>query len=254
MINIKDLDGVKNAINIITPDGSKIFQSITAASKTEWIEKIEVALRWDQQHLKQSKNVLPEITSRAVKAKTPSIESTAGAKSSVQSSVDLSPREGDSKHFDETSGPDWLLSAPDEIHTLIAQRHFEDAETLIKRCRDYLQMNSKFLNADEIDKKIQQTESDLTSVLLHELPKSHSRNLQVVLRSSRRLLQILVKMGKARQACNTLLKVCTIALRSAQREARRNNAEISDLFFCDLAQVVCEFMISFESQPACVSG
>lgn len=33
VINIKDLDGVKNAINIITPDGSKIFQSVTAAGK-----------------------------------------------------------------------------------------------------------------------------------------------------------------------------------------------------------------------------
>lgn len=33
VINIKDLDGVRNAINIITPDGSKIFQSVTAAGK-----------------------------------------------------------------------------------------------------------------------------------------------------------------------------------------------------------------------------
>lgn len=37
VINIKDLDGVRNAINIITPDGSKIFQSVTAAGKVCFI-------------------------------------------------------------------------------------------------------------------------------------------------------------------------------------------------------------------------
>lgn len=33
VINIKDLDGVRNAINIITPDGSKILQCVTVAAK-----------------------------------------------------------------------------------------------------------------------------------------------------------------------------------------------------------------------------
>lgn len=33
VINIKDLDGVKNAINVITPDGSKIFQCISPTTK-----------------------------------------------------------------------------------------------------------------------------------------------------------------------------------------------------------------------------
>lgn len=33
VINIRDLDGVKNAINIITPDGAKIFQCISPSTK-----------------------------------------------------------------------------------------------------------------------------------------------------------------------------------------------------------------------------
>lgn len=33
VINIKDLDGVKNAINLITADGSKIFQCISPTAK-----------------------------------------------------------------------------------------------------------------------------------------------------------------------------------------------------------------------------
>lgn len=245
VINIKDLDGVKNAINIITPDGSKIFQSITAAGKSEWIEQLEVAFRWDQQQKKtHKKGPAPQPPKNKV-AHTPTSEK----------SIDLSSADGQaSKIVEENYGPEWIHTATDEIQTFIAQRHFEDAESLVKRCQEYLQHDKGFVNATEIDLKIQQLEKQLMEVLLQELSKCHARNLQVALRSSRRCLQILVNMGKARQACGTLLKVCSIALRTAQREARKNNAEISELFFCDLAQVACEFLASFESQPACVSG
>lgn len=33
VINIKDLDGVKNAINVITPEEVKVFQCISATTK-----------------------------------------------------------------------------------------------------------------------------------------------------------------------------------------------------------------------------
>lgn len=124
----------------------------------------------------------------------------------------------------------------------------------MKRTQEYLAQDSKFLKATEIAEKIKTLEMNLTNVLLQELSNCHCRNLQVTLRASRRPLKLLADMGRARQACGTLLKVCTVALRTAQREARKNNAEISELFFCDLAQVACEFLSAFEQQPACVSG
>ncbi|XP_013115861.2 exocyst complex component 8 [Stomoxys calcitrans] len=244
VINIKDLDGVKNAINIITPDGSKIFQSITAAGKAEWIEQLEVAFRWDQQQKKAKKGPAPQ----PPKAK-PINASTS------EKSLDISPTESTAHKVEEQMGPEWIQSATDEIQTFIAQRHFEEAEALIKRCQEFLGQDKTFKNSAEIEDKIKQLEKQLTDVLLQELSKCHARNLQVALRSSRRSLQILVDMGKARQACGTLLKVCSIALRTSQREARKNNAEISELFFCDLAQVASAFLLSFDArQPACVSA
>lgn len=245
VINIKDLDGVKNAINIITPDGSKIFQSITAAGKTEWIEQFEVALKWDQQQKKSKKGPAPQPPKNKVANTPPTSEK----------SVDLTPTETPPKTIPEGNSVSELINtSADEIQTYIAQRHFEEAESLVKRCQELLSQNKNVENANELELKVQQLEKQLTEVLLQELSKCHARNLQVALRSSRRCLQILVNMGKARQACGTLLKVCSIALRTAQREARKNNAEISELFFCDLAQVACEFLQSFETQPACVSG
>lgn len=61
-------------------------------------------------------------------------------------------------------------------------------------------------------------------------------------------------MNKSREACGTLLRVCTSAIRASQRQARRNNLEISQLFFCDLAQVASEFLKVFNKEAACMSS
>ncbi|XP_068152028.1 exocyst complex component 8 [Drosophila tropicalis] len=252
VINIKDLDGVKNAINIITPDGSKIYQSITAAGKTEWIEKLEEAFRFDQQK-KSKKGQAPQPPNRAKGAANQQQAKSTSTTPEKQASI--SPQHTEPKSLEDET-PEWLGTASEEIQTLVAQRHFEDAQALIKRTQDFfLTANRKKLpQAANIESKVKQQEIKLINVLLKELSNSHNRNLQIALRAAKRPLKILVEMGRYRQASSTLLKVCAVSLRVAQREARRNNAEISELFFCDLTQVACDFLAAFEQQPACVSA
>uniref|UniRef100_A0A0K8TTL2 Exocyst complex component 8 n=1 Tax=Tabanus bromius TaxID=304241 RepID=A0A0K8TTL2_TABBR len=242
VINIKDLDGVKNAINIITPDGSKIFQCANATIKNEWIEKFETALKFNQS-VKHKKGPAPQ---------PPKVEKQVSETKSILSNA-TTPTE-DNVSVSENWAPEWLAIAAEEIQGLIAQRHFEDALALIQKSEEYLASDSSFWNASEISGKIKALKTNLTSVLIHELSNCQSRSLQAALRSSRRPLRLLGEMGKARQACGTLLKVCTTAIRTAQRQARRNNLEISELFFCDLAQVASEFLRAFNSQGACVSA
>ncbi|XP_001359169.3 exocyst complex component 8 isoform X2 [Drosophila pseudoobscura] len=248
VINIKDLDGVKNAINIITPDGSKIYQSITAAGKTEWIEKLEEAFRFDQQK-KSKKGQAPQPPTRAKQQ---------SSKSSTPEKVSSTPQPEtptEPKSLEDET-PEWLSTASEEIQTLVAQRHFEEAQELIKRTQEYVkgENRKKVPQADSIESKVKQQELKLINVLLKELSNSHNRNLQIALRSAKRPLKILVEMGRYRQASATLLKVCAVSLRVSQREARRNNADISELFFCDLTQVACDYLTAFEQQPACVSA
>ena len=150
--------------------------------------------------------------------------------------------------------PDWLITAPEEIQAEIAQRHFEDSLILIQKCEDYLLKNTTFYNFEDIQEKVKGLKAILSSVLLHELSTAQCRDLQSVLRSARRLLKLLVEMGKGREACTILLKVCTTAIRTSQRQARRNNLQVSELFFCDLAQVASEFLRAFSSQMACTSA
>lgn len=243
VINIKDLDGVnKNAINVFTSDGARIFQCVNSASKLEWIDKFEVAIKFNQ--LKHKKGPAPQ---------PPTTLKFDRQQKSVDSEM-LSPTASEVVSIVEKLAPDWLASAPEEIQAEIAQRHFEDCLALVQKCEEYLAKDNSFRGAAEIGEKIKGLKSTLSSVLMQELSNSQSRSLQAALRSSRRPLKLLVEMEKAREACGILLRVCSSAIRTSQRQARRNNLAVSELFFCDVAQVASEFLRAFSSKVSCTSA
>lgn len=155
--NMKDLDGVKNAINVILPEESKIFQCISATIKNEWIEKFEKALKFNQMKRKQNSKVSKNVVSRSNKQiSTDSKVSKSTTKNSL-ASVKISPSESTMSECETANisyAPEWLLRVHEEIHTLIAQRHFDDALGLITKCEEYFTNDSSFQNANEIIKKV----------------------------------------------------------------------------------------------------
>lgn len=245
VINIKDLEGVKNAINIITPDGSKIIQSVTLAGKNEWIEKFEAAFKYNpnitKPHKKGPAPQPPKLQKQTSSISTQSIESK------------LSPTENINS-IEENWGPDWLSSAPDEIEAFIVQRHFEDALALLQKSEEHIKKDDTFWNAAEISAKIKKLRTNLVNVLLQDLSNCQNRSLPLALLLSGKPLKLLVEMHRERQACATLLRVSTVTIRASQRETRRGNQDISQIFFRDMAHVVTEFLKAFGEQSACVSS
>lgn len=239
MTNIKH--GVRNAINVITPEGvNRIFQCKTIAAKNEWLEKFDAAIKYNPFKSKKGPAPLPPPLMKQMSA-----ESRQSVASETLSIDDVNPIK---------PPPDFIASAAETIEVLIAQRHFENALSIVQECEEYFAKDKSFHNYKEHVEKIKSLKNNLSNVLLRELSSTQSRSLQATLRASRRVLKLLAEMGMARDACGTLLRVCTTALRNAQRQARRNNLPVSEVFFCDLAQVACEFLRAFSSQPACVSA
>lgn len=155
VINIKDLDGVKNAINVITPDGAKIFQCISASTKNEWIDKFEMALKFNQLKKKKGSAPMPPAIIKMADAKIQK-SATRASVTSDSTVTTLSPTStlGEPDVPIINYGPDWLTTAHEEIHTLIAQRHFEDALALITKCEEYFTKDSIFFNASETIEKV----------------------------------------------------------------------------------------------------
>lgn len=152
VINIKDLDGVKNAIQVISnhPEESKIFQCISATIKNEWIEKFEKALKFNRMKRKQNLQVSKNMASRSNKQT--STDSNVSKLTTKMSHCESTMSESDDAN--KNHAPEWLLRVHEEIHTLIAQRHFEDALGLITRCEEYFTKESSFQNANEIIQKV----------------------------------------------------------------------------------------------------
>lgn len=171
VINIRDLEGVKNAINVITPDGARIFQCISPKTKvnrsheaisviiltrrisfqTEWIEKFEVALKFNQASgvaTKSSKKQQAPQPPKQIQQQ----KSFVDTKSIISSEMTLSPDSVTSIQINW--GPDWLLTAPEEILALIAQRHFDEALTLITDCEEHFAKDSTFYGAPETIEKV----------------------------------------------------------------------------------------------------
>lgn len=238
MTNIKH--GVRNGINIITPDGlNRIFQCKTLAAKNEWLEKFDAAIKYNPFKSKKGPAPLPPPLQKQISMDRQSV---------ISETISLNDNNT------VKLPPDLITSAPETIEVLIAQRHFENALAIVQECNEYFAKDKQFQNYNEHVEKIKSLKNHLSSVLLRELSSTQSRSLQATLRASRRVLKLLAEMGMARDACGTLLHVCTTALRNAQRQARRNNLPVSEVFFCDLAQVSCEFLRAFSSQSACVSA
>ncbi|XP_031627430.1 exocyst complex component 8-like, partial [Contarinia nasturtii] len=115
VINIKDLDGVKNAINVITPDDSKIFQCISVTTKNEWIDKFEMALKFNQ--VKKKKAPAPKPPSHSAR---PAVVRKSTTKTSLASEATVSPTStaSESEIVNVRYAPEWVLSAHEEFHTL----------------------------------------------------------------------------------------------------------------------------------------
>lgn len=77
---------------------------------------------------------------------------------SYASDAPLSPTStiGEVEVVHEKLGPDWLLSAGEEIQSLIAQRHFEETLALIVKCEEYFSKDTTFHKAAEIAEKVRE--------------------------------------------------------------------------------------------------
>lgn len=112
-----------------------------------------MALKFNQ--MKKKKSVAPQPPSRQTSTVEPSV-SKSTTKSSLASDATMSPTStvSEMEGVNVRNAPEWVLSAQEEIHTLIAQRHFEEALTLITKCEEYFARDNSFYNATEVIQKV----------------------------------------------------------------------------------------------------
>lgn len=110
-----------------------------------------MALKFNQIKRKKTPASLPSKSTSPTK-----LDDKIPSRTSYASDAPLSPTStiGEVEAVHENLGPDWLLSAGEEIQSLIAQRHFEETLALIVKCEEYFAKDSTFYNANEVTDKV----------------------------------------------------------------------------------------------------
>lgn len=143
----------KGKIEIILTKCRTILNRACLWLQNEWIEKFEVALKFNQ--LKKKKSAAPQPPSRQSSAIESNVPKST-TKSSLASDATVSPTTSTVSEAEANLkyAPEWLILAQDEIHTLIEERRFQDALKWITNCEEYFVTDSSFYNATEIIQKV----------------------------------------------------------------------------------------------------
>ncbi|XP_050436948.1 exocyst complex component 8 [Adelges cooleyi] len=242
VVNIKD---IKNSFKLLAFPDTRVFQAPNTGLKNDWLSKFEAA--------KKSQVSLENKTKSTVEQKTlqrmDSIQH-------VQNSYDF--------ETPEIEIPEWIVDLADDLDVLIAQRHFEDANSLINKAKHYLTENTCEISTtveQETKIKLEERIHALTLALTKELQVSPDKSHKGGLRAARRAVRILNQLDKSSQACDLFLKVCSNLLKSQLQYVKRDGAMLtfvkkySMAFFGTTIEITHEFLIkAFPNSPECSSA
>nr|XP_003701134.1 PREDICTED: exocyst complex component 8 [Megachile rotundata] len=252
IVNIRDLGTVKLAFKLLAFSDTRIFQCATATSKKDWLDKCEQA--------KKMKLIEDNSTGTIDYEKRPKDEKTVPSRSMSLDSNTLGIDEEDAEYHEPP--PEWMLEVAEDLDSCIAQRHFEEAYSLLEKAKAYLkdsQVNPLLL---EIQSKVNDRGKSLVDVLTKELESSvEAKSLQGGgLRSARRVVKLLIQLNRSAQACHLYLRLCSAVLKARLKRVKREGAvspyvkQLSAIAFSNIVEIAKEFLKIFPQSTNCTSG
>nr|XP_050846015.1 exocyst complex component 8 isoform X2 [Vespula vulgaris] len=252
VVNIRDLGTVKLAFKLLAFPDTRVFQCATATSK-EWLDKCEQA--------KRAKLAQENGSNDADKNKLSKEKQTIPSRSMSLESNTLGMDDDEESEYHEPP-PEWVLEVAEDLDSCIAQRHFEDAYSLLERARTYLKDTTMTPLLLEIQAKVNERGRALIDVLIKELElSSESKSLQGGgLRSARRIVRLLIQLNRSAQGCKLYLRLCSAMLKARVKRVKREGAivpyirQLSAIAFSNIAEMAKEFLKLFPQSTNCTSG
>lgn len=267
VVNVRDLGPVKLAFKLLTFSDTRVFQCRTATSKKEWLDKCEQAKRAKLMEDSGTANANGKgkgngsgdanaNDKRSKEGKTVAIPS----RSMSLDSNTLGIEEEDAEYGEPP--PEWMLEVAEDLDSCIAQRHFEDAYSLLEKAKSYLKEAQGTPVLVEIQSKVNERGRSLVEVLTKELESSaEAKSLQGGgLRSARRVVKLLIQLNRSAQACQLYLRLCSAVLNARLKRVQREGAvapyakQLSAIAFSNIVEVSKEFFKIFPQSTNCTSG
>ncbi|KAL1130922.1 hypothetical protein AAG570_012163, partial [Ranatra chinensis] len=244
VVNVRDLGSIKYAFKLLVFPDTRLFQCANNQAKVDWLEKMDQVKK--ARVVEQGKREKPEQMSPV---RTESIDSGSNPFGYVE------------ENDNDDMAPEWVTESPEDLDVCIAQRHFEEAYSLIQKTNAYLEKAPQTSTNMDIKNKVEGRINSLIEVLFSELSVSAEKSLQGGLRASRRTVRLLNQLEKSNQACELYLKLCTSVLKAQMKRVKREGATVAyvrrlgNVFFTNLAAITTEFQLrAFPNFPSCSSA
>ncbi|XP_066581240.1 exocyst complex component 8 isoform X1 [Prorops nasuta] len=253
IVNVRDLGTVKLAFKLLAFPDTRVFQCATAISKKEWLDKCEQAKKAklaQDNHVEPSDKTDQSKENCAAPSRSMSLDSnTLGMEDSE-----------DSEHYEIPS--EWVLEVAEDLDSCIAQRHFEEAYSLLEKARGYIRDTQQTPFISEIQVKINDRNRSLIDVLTKELEFSaEAKSIQGGgLRSARRIVRLLIQLNRSAQACHLYLRFCSAVLKARLKRIKKEGAtvsyvsQLSAIAFSNIVEMSREFLKLFPQSTNCTSG
>ncbi|XP_006607261.1 exocyst complex component 8 [Apis dorsata] len=253
IVNVRDLGTVKLAFKLLAFSDTRVFQCATATSKKEWLDKCEQAKR--MKLIEDNPNETSENNKCSKEEKI-----TMPSRSMSLDSNTLGIDDEDTEYHEPP--PEWILEVAEDLDSCIAQRHFEEAYSLLEKAKTYLkdvQITPLLL---EIQLKVNDRGKSLIEVLTKELELSaEAKSLQGGgLRSARRVVKLLIQLNRNAQACQLYLRLCSAMLKARLKRVKKEGAiapyvkQLSAIAFSNIVEITKEFLKLFPQSTNCTSG
>ena len=252
IVNIRDLGTVKLAFKLLAFSDTRVFQCATATSKKDWLDKCEQA--------KKMKLAEDNSSGAADYDKRSKEEKTVPSRSMSLDSNTLGIDEEDAEYHEPP--PEWMLEVAEDLDSCIAQRHFEEAYSLLERAKAYLKDSQVTPLLLEIQSKVNDRGKSLVDVLTKELESSvEAKSLQGGgLRSARRVVKLLIQLNRSAQACHLYLRLCSAVLKARLKRVKKEGTispyvkQLSAIAFSNIVEIAKEFLKIFPQSTNCTSG
>ncbi|CAH0556750.1 unnamed protein product [Brassicogethes aeneus] len=249
VVNVRDLGDVKHAFKLLIFPETRIFQCSSNSNKKDWLDKFDQA----------KKNQLSQDVQRRE-----SIIERSPSRTTIESGIHSTLSESEDDLVIITH-PEWFLDLPEELDVGVAQRHFEEAITLLQKGKDYMsQLGLPNAKTDhvliDIQRKLDMRQSSLTEVLMKELEINPDKSLQGGLRAARRAVRLLNQLGRSTQSCDLFLKLCSSMLKIQCKRVKREGStstyirHLSSVVFTNMCHMTDEFLRAFPESSVCASA
>jgi hypothetical protein len=267
VINVKDAN-FKSAFKILMFPQTKVFDAETPEAKKKWLDSFDAAKKSRRQSMSLQRrdsllfgsiDSVPSTMTSSVGAGVPS----KGLLSPDRNVYSFDEEMEDNSESESEVIPQWLHEFPDDMDVFIAQRNFEDAVSLVLKVNDHLVLYPKCYDGffqNDLKLRVNDKIQELVECIANELQSSPDRSLQSGPRSSRRAVQLLLKLNKSSLATKLFLSQRSSILRWSLKQQISEGSPIvfikrlTSVFFNNIIETSREFEKAFKTSSSLPQG